>query len=201
MDKSLNLKLVFLLLFVIVLLVGVTLYFHDNLDSYKAKYQETERELKFANEQLDLLSESHNKTLITLSVKEQREDDISGKYTDVKETNKELEVTKNKLSSDLSSTKNTLKATQDQNKVLISRNVLLESALEVIKTYVTKAMADVEDAKDARGELDDLQESVEGPLPSIADSMDDEIGALSSSLNDADDALDGIMGEILEVED
>ena len=136
-----------------------------------------------------------------MSVKEQREDDISGKYTDVKETNKELEVTKNKLSSDLSSTKNTLKATQDQNKVLISRNVLLESALEVIKTYVTKAMADVEDAKDARGELDDLQESVEGPLPSIADSMDDEIGALSSSLNDADDALDGIMGEILEVED
>jgi chromosome segregation ATPase len=201
MDKSLNLKLVFLIVFLVVLLVGVTLYFHQNLDSFKAKYQETSRELKSTSEKLDLLEESLNKTQLTLGIKAQREEDISGKYTEVKETNKDLEETKTSLTKDLSSTKSQLSSVKQLNKDLISRVAMVESALSTIKVFVSKGATAIDDAKDAKNNLDDLQEDVEATLPDVADSIDDEIGDLNGDLNEADDALDDIMEEILEIED
>ena len=141
---NVNFALLFLILIIMSSFVGFTAYYKLTFSNLTTEYTQKVAELNKLNYELGLRRQQLNETLVQYEFKTQREQDLSDKYTAVKDENLKLTVTLENTKSELAAKKNEL--------------ATVKSELEKIKADLATAQNEI-NVLNAR--IDNLKDEVE----------------------------------------
>ena len=142
-NKNANILLLFLIILSATALVGATVFFQMNFERINSEYHDKVTQLQQVSKDLSTQQDLLNQMKNDLTLKQQREDALGQKYTDVSSANSQLQgekaqlqQTQEQLQSELDSTESSLQDTKSQltdktNQVtqLTSDNANLQSEL------------------------------------------------------------------------
>ena len=112
MRRDVNLGLLLLIVAAIIMFSGFTVYYQTTFKNLSTTYQNEMKQLDKITKDLESKRSLLNDTSTQLILKQQKEEDLSQKFTDVRTEKEQLQADKTKLEGDLVSTKSTLAQTQ-----------------------------------------------------------------------------------------
>ncbi len=153
--RNINFMLLFMILIIMLSFVGFTAYYKLTFSNLTAEYTQKVTELNKLNYELGLRRQQLNETLVQYEFKTQREQDLSDKYTSVKDENLKLVVTLENTKGELESKKNELATAKSD----------LEKAkadLATAQNQIAVLDARVDNLEDERDCLQDTPDATEG---------------------------------------
>ncbi len=108
MKKNVNFGLMILIVATVLLFIGFTIYYQNTYSGLSGEYQQKIDELDKLTSSLQAEKTKLSETSYELKIKEESEQDLSGKYEGIKSEKEKLEVDKTNLQQDLASTKSNL---------------------------------------------------------------------------------------------
>lgn len=147
MKKDINFVLLALILAVVIILIGFTVYSQTVFKGLSEKYEEKVENLEDVTEELGLQKTKLNQTSYELEVKAQKEEDLSTRYSEVRTEKEQLEDYKAQLERQLS----------EKSAALIEAQAESEQKARLL----VQSQADLADARDTiatlRAQKDNLQ--------------------------------------------
>ena len=147
MKRDVNLGLLLLIAAAIIVFSGFTVYYQTTFKNLSTTYQNELKQLDRITKDLESKRSLLNDTSTQLILKQQKEEDLSKKFTDVRAENEELEADKTKLEGDLASTKTSLASTSA--KLTVTQNQLDQRMIELAQkiTEITGLNSKISDLK------------------------------------------------------
>ena len=139
MKKDVNLGLLLLIVAALLMFSGFTVYYQTTFKNVSKSFEIKIKELEGVSKELESKRGLLNETSIQLQLKQQKEEDLSAKFTDVRGERDQLTTDKKKLEGDLASTKANLASTSAQ-------LANTQSQLAVTLTDLAKKTADLNNA-------------------------------------------------------
>jgi chromosome segregation ATPase len=151
MKKDVNFILLALVIGIMIILVGFTVYYQGTYESLFTQYNEKVNRLEQVTQELGLEKSKVNQTAYQLEIKSERESDLSTKYSSLREENQGLLDDNAKLQKELTENKASLVKTQ--------------ADLAKSQTLMRQAQDDLTEAQDSistlRSQKDDLEDDLE----------------------------------------
>lgn len=112
MKRNVNLGLLFLMVAILISFAGFAAYYQTTFFNLSESYEDKTSKIDSLVENLNLEKTRLNQTSYQLSVKAEREKDLSGKYDALREVKEQLESDKALLQSELTTTKSKLSSSK-----------------------------------------------------------------------------------------
>ncbi len=164
MKRDINFGLFLIIIAVLVSFASFTVYYQTTYKNLTTSYNYKLDELKKTSEELGLHKSKLNETSYELEIKEEREQDLSTKYTGLKDEKDKLQSDKEKLQTDLSSTKSQLAEKSAQ---LVAKEAELTqktAELTAAKTQISDLRDDIDSCKAQRDSCNDDLNQCESTL-------------------------------------
>ena len=150
MRRDVNLGLLLLIVAALLMFSGFTVYYQSTFKNLSKTYQNELQQLDKVTKDLESKRNLLNDTSIQLQLKQQKEEDLSSKFTDVRSQKEQLESDKKKLESEVASTKSQLASTSaelENRKVELAKTLQLAADLNQqvlnLKSDITKLKNEV----------------------------------------------------------
>ncbi len=155
MKRDVNVGLLLLIVAALLMFSGFTVYYQTTFKNLSVTYQNELAELGKVTKDLESKRSLLNETSVQLQLKQQKEEDLSKKFTDVRSERDQLDTDKKKLELDLATTKSTLSSTES--KLTSTQKQLEDKLLQVadLSQQVLNLKADVDKLQDKVNDLDD----------------------------------------------
>ena len=200
-NKNVNIILLFLIAGLIAALAGMTAYYQSTYFDLSSEYKEKLGEVNSLLENLEASKAQLNETLEQIGVKEEREKDLSSKYSELKTENTYLSETLNETNLSLVQTQDELSSTLLD--LSDARMTVLELNNTVINMTYNEAYikSQSKEAYDEIGEASDLIQEYTDPNSTryVSDVCDEAFGRVLARVSGASIAVRGIrlrLGEI-----
>ncbi|MFH1849913.1 MAG: hypothetical protein ABH879_07075 [archaeon] len=177
-NKNVNLVLLFLVFFVVAGMIGVSTYYQNTYLNLSKDYVTRITQLNKVSYDLALHKSKLNETLSQYRIKDEREKDLSTKYTDLRGLHEHTVDVLNFTNRTLLSTRSELSATRLE---LNSKSLELEST----KVLLSATRSNLESEQARVRSLEDEKEVMETRL----ESMQDEINDREDEIEDLEDQL------------
>ncbi|HLC47011.1 MAG TPA: hypothetical protein VJI75_04725 [Candidatus Nanoarchaeia archaeon] len=161
MRRNVNFFLLFVIIVIVLSLVGLTTYYEKTYQNLSTSYDAKLNEINKLLENLNAERTTLNQTSYELTVRKEREGELSGQYTEVKGTLKEKQVELDQTKASLETAKNDLADTE---------NALAVEQQKVATSIVTLAeqQSDINDLKKDKEELRDDLNAVCGYIQGLS---------------------------------
>ena len=140
--KNANLLLLLLIVVSAIGLVGATVYFQSNFDKINANYQAKLSELNSVSKELQSQKALLDSVKSELTLKSAREEEFTGKYSEVRSVNLNLSQEKESLTLDNDRLQDTANAAQSARQKAESDLGLTQTQLRDTQAKLTSAQAD-----------------------------------------------------------
>lgn len=157
MKRDVNMGLLLLIAAALIMFSGFTVYYQTTFKNLSVTYKNELQALEKVTSELDSKRSALNETSVQLQLKQQKEEELSKQFTDVRSEREQLQSDKEKLTADLTSTKGQLSSALTE---LGSVKTQLEGKLKQVAELsqeVLNLKADV-DKKD--NQIDNLKDEV-----------------------------------------
>ncbi len=114
MRRDVNIGLLLLIVATVIMFSGFTVYYQTTFKNISESYEAKLDELTKVTSDLELKRSLLNETSLQLTVRQQREDELNQKYSDVRNERDTFENDKNKLTVELTQTKTELASSQSE---------------------------------------------------------------------------------------
>lgn len=163
--RNANIILLFLIVLSATALVGATVYFQTNFERINKAYDAKLEKLNAVSEELNQKESMLGSLQQNLTIKIQREQELSGKYTEVRTEKETVEKERNQLSTE----KQSLQAELDESERVLGET---KNSLESEKALSSSLQDQVDDLK---VEVDHLKDD--------KDDLADEVGNLQTKVS------------------
>ena len=144
-DKNFNTYLMYFVGVCIILLLIVTLFYHSLFDIIGNKYDAKVEAIENLSEELNASIEELNETSIALTVREAREEELSGQYVEIRGVKEQLDIDlaemtaiKEQLDIDLAETELLLEQERETTAQLNTQVILLQTQVSSLQSEVSK---------------------------------------------------------------
>lgn len=151
MRRDVNLGLLLLIVAALIMFSGFTVYYQTTFKNLSATYNNQLQELGKVTKDLEEKRGALNETSVQLQLRQQKEEDLSKKFTDVRSERDQFESDKKKLDADLGSTKSSLSATLKE----------LENTKTELDSTKSRLAAEIQLAQDLNSQVLSLKADVD----------------------------------------
>ncbi len=143
LKRNLNLAFLGVLVIIVVAMSAGAVYFHYTLSDLSNKNSEKISEAEKLRLELAATSADVEEKKEQLTVRKEREDDLSIQYTEVTSENKNLKDETTRLQDSLETTNKAKAALETENTDLKKKNTDLEKDIDTLKKSVTQLQAEI----------------------------------------------------------
>ncbi|MBD3310566.1 hypothetical protein GF351_05075 [Candidatus Woesearchaeota archaeon] len=187
MKSNVNVVLLGLVILSMAGIVVITVYYQETFDQLYDEYETKLRELNQTMIELDVHMKQLNTTQFELEIRSEREEELSGKYTDVKEKKDDIAEELNDTAAELKQTKDDYIRTHNQLRItekdLEDTKDALEDAMRKLNNY-ENAVASLDDnAEDVRTTINIWLGDPEDVCYELADDIDEDFDDLEEDIS------------------